>query len=516
MSLSDNLNLKGHPLRNPFWRELGEEGNITFRDNYQLELKSEFFIDPNASATHFSQEFYLFVPETLQINPHSYSAEQFYHDQLNLIRFKTPSLSLTELVDAKNKNSPLYRIQNSEDNDVCLKEMMLYGNIFRTSLRYRIRNILKALQNRKAEGSFNRIESESRLLIQDVTAAKQAFLKTKQVLIDRFALKRFTDQLNYIDEFMTIVSEEYFSLLLRILREQKDPELISVDTLLCDFLDEEERHRLELNPEIYPDNTKESTLYRQGLLEKFMLDALKLKNTRIEVKQQYGNIIGATAAGFAMFVYMVLFVWKASTFVINSAPFVFFAVFFYILKDRIKEGMKMLYNRYINRWFPDFRTHIYDSKGKVIGLLSESFLFIPRKKLPEGFYDLRMRNVEDKLEFHHPNESIIQYKKDVKLYRSQGRLTELTTIFRYNILHFLEKANDSVQPILKLDPETHILEEQLLAKVYHLNFILKSNFLDANKRRCEEIKVFMIVIDKKGIKRVEQISSQLNVLDNGL
>lgn len=512
MSFSDNLNFKGHPLRNPFWRELEEEGNITFRDNYQLELKSEFFIDPNAKEIQFSQEFYLFIPESLQINPETYSSNQFYHDQLNLIRYKTPSLSLSELIDANNKSSPLYRMYSCEDKDFCLKEMMLYGNIYRTSLRFRIRRMLKELQDKKLQVKATRIEEDTHALISDVTAAKVAFLKTKTFLIDRFQQKRFADQLNYIDEFMTIVNEEYFTLLLRVVREQRDALLDATDAHLCKFLDEEENHRKKLNPAIPKGEMKESILYRQGLLEKFMLEALKLKNTRIEMKQQYGNIIGAAAAGVAMFVYMLLFLWQASTLVINSAPFVFFAVFFYILKDRIKEGTKLLYNRYINRWFPDFRTRIYDSNGIVIGLLSESFLFIPEKKLPPGFYDYRMANAEDKLEFHQPSETILQYKKEVKLYRSNGRLTELTTIFRYNIHHFLEKANDAIQPTLTLDPVTHTLDEQLLAKVYHLNLILKSNFLDAKRQWCEEVKTFMIVIDKKGIKRVEQISSQLKIL----
>ncbi len=513
MSFSNNvLNLEGHHLRNPFWRELEEEGTITFRDNSQFELKSEFFIDPEASETHFTQEFYLFIPDTLQINPQTYSAQHFYLDQLNLIRYKTPSLTFEELVDEHNPKSPLHRIQTNEDFNLSLTEMVLFGNMFRTSLRFRVRSLLKKLVHSVETHEEACVQKLVEKLIADVAKARKIYTQTKRFLIDHCREATFVEKLDYIDEYISIACEEYFTILLRILRESKTNSFSSIDTLICEMIDNEKLYRQ--NQHLHPqgDGEKESILYKQGLLEKFMLSPLRLDNTRIEIKEHYGQLIGAVAAGIAMLVYMILFVWKATTFVINSAPFVLLAVFLYILKDRIKEGMKMLYAKHINRWFPDYKTHIYNSNREIIGQLKESFLFIPKTKLPKGFAEMRMRHAKDPLEAYQPKETIVQYKKSVQLYKTNDRLSELNTIFRFNIHQFINKANDALQPTLSLSKEGHELEEILLPKVYHLNLILKSNFIDRKKRRCEEIKAFRVVLDKNGIKRVEHTSSKFKIL----
>lgn len=511
MAFSKNVfHLEGLPQRNPFWRELEDVGIITFRDNYQFELKSDFFIDPEAEETEFTQEFYLFIPETLQINPETYTRDQFYLDELNLIRYKTPLLTFAEMIDSENKDSPLYRIQTHDDKKVCLKEMILFGNIFRSHLRFCIRGILKNIRELNEKQCIAYLNEHVPKLLNEMTRAREAFTKTKIHMIDHTSDNFYIEQLGYVDEYISIACEEYLTLLLRFIKENISPVSIEAELLICHSLDQENHYREKENLHIEGDGKRESILYKQGLLEKFMIDPLKLKITRVEVKQQYGHLIGALAAGVAMLFYMVLFVWKASYLVINSAPFVIIAVILYILKDRIKEGMKMLYNIHVHHWFPDYRVNIYNPAGEIIGKLTESFLFIPHSKLPKEFFEIRMRDRADPLEQFQPDESIIQYKKDIKLFKSKNRLTELNTIFRFNIHSFLSKANDPLQPTLKFSSEKQTLEERLLPKVYHLHLILKTQYLDLMKRRCEEIKSFRIILTKNGLKKVEHLSSQVH------
>ena len=54
------LNPEGHPLRNPFWREL-DEGLINFRDNLQFELKSDFFLNPKLNKNIYSKKSGVFI-----------------------------------------------------------------------------------------------------------------------------------------------------------------------------------------------------------------------------------------------------------------------------------------------------------------------------------------------------------------------------------------------------------------------------------------------------------------------
>ena len=78
---------------NNFYKKLAS-GEIQFRDNWQFELKSEFPTIPEKKDITHTQEFYFFIPNSLQINHKTYSPEHFYRDQTNFIRFKTPIFSI--------------------------------------------------------------------------------------------------------------------------------------------------------------------------------------------------------------------------------------------------------------------------------------------------------------------------------------------------------------------------------------------------------------------------------------
>src|SRR4051812_47465130 len=93
------------------------EGDIRFRDSLQFELKSNFFITPGFNKNVYKQEIFLFIPNNLQVKKENYSKKQFYLDQTNLIRYKTPQISLKNLIEPKNIKSPLIRLQKlTEEN----------------------------------------------------------------------------------------------------------------------------------------------------------------------------------------------------------------------------------------------------------------------------------------------------------------------------------------------------------------------------------------------------------------
>jgi hypothetical protein len=237
-----------------------------------------------------------------------------------------------------------------------------------------------------------------------------------------------------------------------------------------------------------------------------------LKSHRVSIEEKYSNVFGGLAAGIAMLIYMILFVWNIQGFVINSFPFVFLAVVLYILKDRIKEGLKKFYFRQAYRWFPDYSTHVINPKGVKIGKINESFAFIKTQQLPEGFLSIRNRHFHEELQALHRHESIIQYKREVTLRNIQrgglDRRRELTTIFRLNIRHFLDKASNAFQSCLTLDSYTNEILEKLLPKVYHLNIIIRNTYMQKNIKPTSEIQTFRVVIDKTGIKRIEHIRTQ--------
>lgn len=503
-----------------FWNELSK-GEIHVRDRLQFELKSEFFINPSIKENIYKQEVFLFIPASLQINRQTYSKQQFYLDQTNLIRYKTPPITLSSLIDPESTSSPLNRLHlllkesKTRFFNTASDELKLFGAVFRSSLRERIDKLLRVLTIPELQ-KIEQISLSIILLCEEIIRVCHQFRKLQEIINPLPNQQQLVRHFRYIDEFISITIDEFLVILLKQLRVfEKQKANDEADQKICRLIIKEKLYRKKkhMGPKTSRDKlfANESILYRQGLLNRFVMESLMLKNYRFSLAEKHTHILGAMAAGIAMLVYMILFVWKGSELVVNSFPFIALAVFLYILKDRVKEGFKNLYYRQAYRWFSDYSTEIRSPKGLKIGKLKENFAFIESKQLPPGFWKIRNTHFHEELQALQRQETIIQYKREMMLKPippGERRRRELTTIFRLNIHRFLQKASDAFQSNLTLDPYTREISERILPKVYHLNLIIRNTFLKNDLTEKIEIKTFRVVVDKAGIKRVEHIKSK--------
>jgi hypothetical protein len=457
-----------------FWNEL-KEGEIHVRDNLQFELKSEFFINPHLKQNVYKQEVFLFIPNVLQINSQTYSKQQFYQDQTNLIRYKTPPLPLSNLVDPNDSSSPLIRLQKylnqPEPNFFLAKasdEVKLFGVIFKSTVREQVYKFVQSLIHAEPQ-DLERISKSIVLFCNDISQVCYKFRQLQERAKTLSNQQQLIRHFKYVDEFISVTIVDFLIILLKHIRSVTEQDSYT-DNQICQLiLREKSLRKNKRNGFKYSKERffiHESVLYRQGLLNHFVLESLMLKNHRFSLEEKHAHFLGAAAAGIAMFVYMGLFVWKFSGFVINSFPFVAFVVFFYILKDRIKEGFKSLYFKQAYRWFPDYSTEIRSPKGLKIGILKEN------SPLP-----------------------------------TESRRKELTAIFRLNIYRFLQKASNAFQQSWTLNPDTQKISKIRLTKVYHLNIIIRNTYLQDDLTPKVEIKTFRVVVDKMGSKRVEHIQA---------
>lgn len=467
-----------------FWREI-EEGYIHVRDRLQFELKSEFITKGGKKDSVFLQELYFFIPESLLINPQTYTREQFYLDEINFIRTKTPLLTLEEIIDLNNVDSPLFKIKShlnsNYDKKLLSYELKMLANIFRSTFRVEVKGLINAVETVHT----NNYDFHIANFCKNTHILKKEFRELKKEIEEK--RPDVLDVAYHVEEYLGTVLDNYLAGTIDFLRHHGMQKGEESDQLLCDLILEEGIH-----PEMK--GNEEKILQRMSFLNKYFYEVLYLKNVRVELKKKHGATIGMIAAGAAMFVYMILFVWKATTFGINSIPFVVFAVFFYILKDRIKEGLKELYHKNAYRWFPDYSTEILSHKGLSIGSLNESFLFV--QSIPVDVESFRKADQDENMNV----EMIIQYKKEIILNTEWP--VQLNTLFRFNIHKFLEKAADSVQIRPKLDAETREILYETLPKVYYLTLLLKNSFEDRS-----EIKKFRISIHKQGIEKVQYLGS---------
>lgn len=484
-----------------------KNGEIRFRDRWQFELKSEFSPSATAAENSYRQEFYFFIPNSLHITAQTYSREEFYIDLTNLIRYKTPVIPLKNFLE-----DPIFQLKALSElplDQSSIKkwqtELKLMGNVFRSSLRREIQKIL----------AFSLPpEGEVRDLCHEIENFRYAFLKLPETyhLNDSHELKVTYD---YLDEFIGTSIDYYLTSLLNQFRMHNSPVSQSVEDNLCRVIIAENDHQEKTHHALikFSSNTArdEQILYRLSLLKKYFLDALLLEVDRTSVQERFGTFISSFSAGIAMFVYVLLFIWQGQWFVINSLPFIVITVAAYILKDRLKEGLKSLSFRRALSYFSDFSTKILTPQDEVIGELKEFFTFVDESQIPEDIRKIRNFDFHSMLKSFKRPEQVFYFKRIVTTYlpknKKLDRLKSLTISLRYNLQDYLEKASDPYHSYSTLDKTTRAILKLRLPKVYHLNVILKNRYLDDEGKKIVELQKFRIIIDKNGIKNIEQIKA---------
>ena len=498
-----------------------QSGGIRFRDKWQFELKSDLFPFSESRTNIHTQEFYIFIPNSLQINDQTYKKEEFYRDQTNLIRFKTPQFSLEEMTSLVDQKCPLGKISSylkrgslPEDIEAIQNELKLLGDIFNSALRNQVGDFIKRLPYLVDSPSSDEFAKDFSKFCEELDNFLKAFKKVEKESLASYSDPMLRECFFYIEEFLNREIYDYLANFLNRLRKTESAELASIDRLVCEILIRAKRNRQEPikeESELSKDkNADEYILYRKGLLNKFVIDPLLLKTNRSSVDQRYRNVIGGIPAAVAMLIYLLLFIWQGNVFLFNSEPFILLTVVIYVLKDRLKEELRFLSYRQAAKWFSDYTTEIH-SNGQILGDLRESFSFVNEHQIPKEILSIRNKEFHGIMEAFQRPEQVIYYKKTVRIQKKpkmiETRFYGLSIIFRFDIHHFLSKTEDPYQTYLDLDEMTLAIRKLQLPRVYHLNIIMKTTSTLKDESQKIELKKFRLVVDKTGIKRVEPVHS---------
>ncbi len=456
----------------------------------------------------------------MRINSQTYSKDEFYQAQTSLIRFKTPEISFLDLLKPTNSFSPLIKLQElavslstAVDSTAVEGELKLFANIFRSSLRRQVYPIMLRLENANSDETYMTCKKEIEELFAQMDAVLLKYEEVKAQFLTYPHWQNSQYIFEYVEDILSIFINTAAARLLKKVRSKHHPSLQDVDKQITVILLEEKRNREEhlkepsqLSKDVMHN---EAILFQSGMLNKFMLDALLLKTDRQVIVEKYQGWIGSFAAGVAMIIYLSLFIWQGSLFVINSLPFVIFWVFIYVLKDRLKEELKNLSFKHVFRWFPDYTTEILSPSGdESLGKMHDSFGFIKESQVPNDIWTQRNKGFQTYLDMIKLPEQVIYYKKKIDLHANHTakRLAALNIIFRFDIHKFMAKASNAYQPYTTIDSETLDLISTQLPKVYHVNIVLKNSYLKPDLSPFVELKKFRVVVDKEGIKRIESIT----------
>ncbi len=481
---------------------------VKIHDKFSFEIKLNYKLNEQLKTNFYEVNTYLFVPENLDINRQTYSKEKFYSDLKSYIRLKTPEFYLKNVI--LNKNSPFENLKNSclrisqspSKENICEFEyhLKMFCSITKKSIIIGLEHIEKNLNPNT--GNFL-IEN----FYEDLSNILSKFRELESIVNIPIISDKIFKIYKYGDEFLSNIAEISMFNFIKLIGKKRCPEFSKYKVKVLNFIQMEIDYRKSQNMETIPDplGSNETLLYHRAELKKMMDNKLFL-NTRA-VKDGYlaEQLIFSTAAGLAMlFATIVAFVSKVK-YGSLSIQFFFILVVSYMLKDRIKELLRLYFNNKIKHIFFDFKTKIFNDNNQIIGISKESFDFVKVKNIREKILNFRRQSNNSVKSTDLIREKIIVHRKQIRIFTDKFKnnyydynFSGITDITRFNVENFIKKMDNPYKKIYVIaDNDLHKIKAN---RVYHLNMIIQTKF--NNKTYYNK---FRIILNREGIKKIEQI-----------
>lgn len=515
---------------NQFFKEL-HEGTIDLHDSWQIELETAIASSSLDRNGAYTQEFYFFLPSSLQITEETYSKENFYSDCTNFIRKKTPDISLDRLVEEiglEDQVSLAYEyIQKSSSSfDEAKNGLLLLTNIFRAAVRKQTHDCFQWYVRITSKTS-NKFDIEKlKEELGDAVANVEKFIQIWDRKIIPYLLNRFPEfhkdreSIDISRRYISTSIDIYFSALFQQI------ESLELDGLyrITELLQSEKRYRIDhfQEPPTYTTLQgvqRDIILYERGAYEKFIRSILFFSLDRKSLSDRFAQIVASIAAGLAAFLYLTILFWKSSYLAVNSMTFILLSTFLYMMKDRLKDGVKSLFQRKAGRFFDDFRTRIFVpsdvQKSKEIGSVQEYFMFLRQASVPEDIVHIRTSGTELLLTAQERRETVLYYRKKIVSTTVGGGFFQsdvLHTIFRLNLRALFEKSSDPTEEISTYDAVQQKVIQIVLPKIYHVNVIIKTVQKSAVGETVPFYQKYRLYVDKTGIKGVDRLFEGIHVV----
>ncbi len=481
---------------------------VKIHDKFSFEIKLNYKLDEDLKTNFYEVNTYLFLPKNLDINRQTYSKSDFYSDLKTYIRLKTPEFCLKNII--QKEKSPFENLkkaslniaknaskENFNDFEYHLK---MFCSITKKSIKLSLNHI-----NKNFNSTNNKFLIDS--FFEDISNILARFRELEQIInIPTIKDKNFKIY-KYGDEFLSNVVEIAMFDFIKLIGKKHYADFSNLKKNGLDFVRREIDYRKSQNMDTIPDplGTNEGLLYHRAELKKMMDNKLFLNTTATKDGYVAEQLIFSTAAGLAMlFATLVAFISKAK-YGSLSMQFFFILIVSYMLKDRIKELLRLYFNNKIKHVFFDFKTKIFNDNKQVIGISKESFDFVKAKNIRAKILKFRRQSHNFIKPKELIREKIIVHRKQIKIFSNKFNnnyydynFSGITDITRFNIEKFIRKMDNPSKKIYVLDEnDFHKIKAN---RVYHLNMIIQSKF--NNKSFYNK---FRIILNRDGIKKIEQI-----------
>lgn len=489
---------------------------LDVHDRKQFEIKLEYQPSGADDKTRYLVETYVFLPSSLNIDSENYPRASFYADIHNYVRFKTPVMSLEELLSTD--SAPLARLEAGLLTGLVSESELVYqakllSCIFRGALRRFANGVdeqCEGLSRSPGDGVCDRLEVEARAAADGARKVLERFRAWARSA-NRYRLQEKTRaSIRLVDEYLSLTVEQFFRKAVADMDAlPRSGVYIEVRKELMDEVLREEQYRKanQLRSVISPTGDNEEYMHRFGFLKKFCMNILFLSARRAQTRQGWEEVLFALAAGVAMSFATAIAFWAQVRYTQASLNFFLIMVVGYMMKDRIKEGMRRIFSQVAAR-------HLYDRTARIVDPVTERCLGTCEEKVDYGravrvpveVAALRSRDDFITVSQGELTETVIRYQKqvvlDVELLpRTERGVSGITDIIRLNVERFLRDMDEPEYALEYVDLEDFSVGRVRGAKSYQVDMAFRFIVHEAGQERGS-LQLVRLVLDRNGIKRM--------------
>ncbi len=483
--------------------------NFEVHDNYHFEMKLDYWLKLNRRED-YQVDLFLFLPKALGLNQHSYPRDAFYEDIKNHVRLKTPELTLDQVASldegrpARLLTDSVAAFKESGPVEESCREVEYHTKMFVSITVKALYENLASCRGDLAVGdhlsAMNMVQE-----IDSVMAIFRALAEKMPAQCESSEANRLPTVISSADEYLT---SEITQVLLKLLRASQTWESELRNVLLEAIKQQSDYRSLKGFSQLDAQSSgqDETVLFRRSIFKKFFRSPLFLTQER----QTDGRLAIQVAMGFAAglsMVFATLIAFLAQKQFGNfTLPLFVALVVGYIFKDRIKELTKIYLEKWLSRRVSDSKTSFYDQDGHRMGVCREMVRFVPSDQVPKNILELRNKDHLTELANFWQSETIIQYRKNVSLFRKPLRRVHpgyktaaVNDIIRYNVHRLLLNMDEPEKELLALGENDSVVAVAG-ARVYKINLLLR-----LSGGSDEQFSRFRLILDRNGIRHLEKI-----------
>ena len=481
------------------------KSNIKIHDKFSVVIDVTYDKLFKKKKSKYTTLTYLFFPDSLNINQKTYPPTKFYDDVRLYIKYDTPNYTLDDinigdesLYQNLLKNTKKFIDNRSEKNHLVFKDQVkMFASTFCSLVRGESRLLIKSkdVPEKRIDYLLNKIT----FILSDF---RKLVAKTKKTNFQGEVI----NVIFYADEHMSNVVEFQLMKLYNHLKRKKYDanKLIQIVRLINkeQKYKKQERYDSVKRKSINPDKL----LFKQSQLKKYIESVFFLNQEVRKDGAIFEQTMLALAAGFAMVFSTGIAFYYQKVYGNFTMPFFIALVVSYMLKDRIKGFISMLFVSRSRFLFNDFKIKITNALGEKIGVIRENFIFVPLKKLGPKVKKHRLTDMIIKMSESSLNEHIIQYKKKIIIYPKKfgddlpdENINSLTDITRLNFYRFIQYMDDPKKDyILVKKGEVY---HKIANKIYHINIIQKFYTEEGI-----EFRRYRVIMNRNGIRKIEKVA----------